>query len=323
MLKIILVGYGELASSLLLGIADSRHKIIGVFPYTKVKRQNFITKIINFLFSDKFASLIKAYKIPVINAHSINSENFIKQALKLKPDIILIGAWGEILKKPAIILPKIACINCHPSLLPKHRGNNPYMSVIKEGETKTGITFHLIDEGVDTGAILLQKEVFISNDDTGGSLRDKCAYKAKGTVAELLNEIENANLLPKKQDESQASNFSGPNKEDFFINWNMPAQFIHNQIRGMSPWFKCFTKYKNEFLIINSSKIVELSYKENKSGKILAKIGNGLLISTGDSHKAVLVRDLKIYGFLEKFFSDWFINKIKTGEYLENFNGDQ
>lgn len=317
MLKIILIGYGELASSLLLGIINSPHKIVGIFPYEKVKKQKFSAKLTNFLFPDKFASLIKAYKIPVINAHSINSENFTKQALKLEPDIILIGAWGEILKKPAIILPKIACINCHPSLLPKHRGNNPYISAIKEGETKTGITFHLVDEGVDTGAILLQEEIFISEDDTGGSLKNKCAYKAKEMILKLLSGLENASFLPKKQNKSQASYFSSPNKEDFFINWNMPAQSIYNQIRSMNPWFKCFTQYKNKFLIINSGKIIELNYKENQPGKILEKTGNSLLVSTGDPVKAILINDLRVYEFLGKIFSSWFISRIKLGEFLK------
>lgn len=316
MLRVILVGYGELASSLMLGILESGHELAGVFRWEKTESNSLFSLIKDSFWPNNFLSLIKTYKIPEINAKSINSEKFKKQALKLQPDIILVGAWGEKIKSGTIILPRVACVNCHPSLLPAHRGPNPYSSVIKQGETQTGITFHLVDEKIDTGHILLQKEINILDSDTGDSLREKCAFTARNTVKELLDGLENARFLPQKQDESKASYFPRLTSEDATINWDMPAHTIYNQIRGLQPWADCFTRCKKQFLMVKSSKIVELEKPVNNPGKILLKNPEGILVSTGDPQKALLIKDVSVYGFL-KIFSDRFINKIKVGDYLE------
>jgi len=316
MLRVILVGYGDLASSLMLGILESNHRLVSVFRWDKTESNGVMSFIKDSFWPNNFLSLIKSYKIPEINAKSINSEKFIKQALKLQPDVILIGAWGEKIKSNTIILPKIACVNCHPSLLPAHRGPNPYATVIKQGEIKTGITFHLMDEKIDTGPILLQKEINILESDTGGSLREKCAFTARESVKELLDNLENALLLPQKQDESKASYFPRLTQEDAVINWEMPAIKIYNQIRGLQPWIDCFTRYKKQFLMIKSSKIVKLKKSVYNPGKILSKSKKGIIVSTGDPEKALLISNLSIYGFL-KIFSDDFIRKIKVGSYME------
>ncbi|MDD3013429.1 MAG: methionyl-tRNA formyltransferase [Candidatus Gastranaerophilales bacterium] len=316
MLRVILVGYGELASSLMLGVLESRHKLVSVFRWDKTESNSIRSLIKDSFWPNNFLSLIKTYKIPEINAKSINSEKFIKQALKLQPDVILVGAWGEKIKSNAIILPKIACVNCHPSLLPAHRGPNPYSSTIKQGETRTGITFHLVDEKFDTGHILLQKEINILESDTGGSLREKCAFRARDSVKELLDGLENALFLPQKQDESRASYFPRLTQEDAAINWEMPASVIYNQIRGLQPWIDCFARYKQQFLMIKSSKIIKLEKPVNSPGKILLKSSKGIVVSTGNPEKALLVNNLYVFGFL-KIFSDDFINKIKIGDYME------
>ena len=316
MLRVILVGYGELASSLMLGILESKHKLVSVFRWDKTESNNITSFVKDSLWPNNFSTLIKTYKIPEINANSINSEKFIKQALRLQPDVILVGAWGEKIKSNTIILPKIACVNCHPSLLPVHRGSNPYASVIKQGESKTGITFHLVNEKIDTGSILLQKEISILDNDTGGSLREKCAFIARDTVKELLDGLENALFIPQKQDESRASYFPRLTQEDAVINWDMPAYAIHNQIRGLQPWADCFTRYKKQFLMIKSSEIIKLEKPVKNSGKILSKSIKGIAVSTGDPEKALLISDLSVYGFL-RIFSSNFINKIKVGDYME------
>lgn len=321
MLKVILVGYDELASSLMLGIIESKHELIGILRWEKTKENKFVSVLKDIFWPDKFGTLIKAYKINEIKAKSLNSPDFIKKALKLHPDVIIVGSWGEILKKKTIILPKIACINCHPSLLPKHRGSNPYRSVIKEGETKTGITFHLINEGIDTGPILIQKEINISDNDTGGSLRTKCSFKARETIKELLDGLENARFLPQKQDEKNSSHFPGIKNKDIYINWNDSPQDIYNQIRALNPWAKCYIQYKNQFLTMESSKIIDLKKPVEKPGKIIAKKTNKLLISTIDPYKAILLKNVIAYGFLSNLWSFYYINKIvRVGDCLEIFD---
>jgi methionyl-tRNA formyltransferase len=314
--RIILVGYGELASSLMLGILESRHQLAGVFRWESAQG-DFITSAAKDLFiPNNFLSLIKAHNVHEIKAPGINSQMFKKKALQLQPDVILVGAWGEKIKNDTIILPKIACVNCHPSLLPKHRGPNPYYSAIRCGETKTGITFHLVNDIFDGGEILLQKEVNILNSDTGGSLREKCAFKAREAVKELLDGLENAQYIPKKQDESKASYFPVITSEDTSINWEMSAENIYNQIRSLQPWSDCYTGYKNHYIMINSSSIIKLKKPENTSGKIISKDKTSLLVSTGDPDKGLLINNIKIFGWL-RFFSDSILNKIKTGDFLK------
>ena len=319
MLKVVLIGYGELAKSLLIGLIESRHKIVGVLRW-ECERPNKPVAFLRDLFvPDGLTSIIRAKNIHEIKAHKANSIKFIKKIKKLAPDVILVGSWGEIIKKEVINLPKIACINCHPSLLPTHRGSNPYTSAVKNCETKAGITFHLLNEGIDTGEILFQKDVNISDEDTGGSLRNKCAFTAKNSISEFLDKLENAELIPKKQDESKASYFPRLSPNDAKINWKKPAMEIHNNIRALLPWMKSYTLHKDTFLFILSTKIININTNISTPGNILDKTDKGLLISTSDTNKAILAETVETYGFLSKLWSNHYINKkIQIGDYLQD-----
>lgn len=315
MLKVLIIGYGEMASSLTLGVLESGHKIIGILRWEKLRRYPIISFLKNIFFQDSFTALIKTHKIPEMDIRWANSDAFKKQVEKIKPDVILVGSWGEIFKEDVISLPKLAFINCHPSLLPAHRGSNPYTSVIRSNEEETGITFHLVDKGIDTGYILLQKSLSIPIDDTAGDLRIKCSCLARQSVKELLDSLEMFKIKPKKQDESKASYYPQPNENDAKINWDKSALEIHNQIRGLTPWMECYTMYKNEFLMIKSSKIVQLETPELKAGRIISKNKCSLLVSTATPNEAILLDNVKVYGF--GFLSKFFINKIKVNDYLK------
>src|ERR1035437_1218810 len=143
-MKVLLIGYGEIASCLVLGVLESGHKLVGVLRWEEAKNNKILYFLKNIFWPNNLTTLIKSYKIHEINLDKANSEEFKKRVLKLNPDIILVGSWGEIFKKDIIMLPTTAFINCHPSLLPRHRGSNPYSSAIIAGEAKTGVTFHLV-----------------------------------------------------------------------------------------------------------------------------------------------------------------------------------
>ncbi|HSA06632.1 MAG TPA: methionyl-tRNA formyltransferase [Candidatus Gastranaerophilales bacterium] len=319
MLKIVVLGYGELAQSIVLGILQTKHKLIGVMRWKK-DYPNRLTAFIRDVFvPDTLLSMIRANNIKEIKTVKANSIQFMKEIKKLKPDVIIVASWGEILKKEIIDLPKVAFINCHPSLLPRHRGSNPYVSVLRQGETKTGITFHLMNEKIDAGDILIQEEVVILPDDTGETLKKKCAFKAKEAVKILLERLERGELIPIKQKESEASYFPVITPQNAVINWHESADYIHNQIRGLYPWLKCYTLYENNFLFINSSKIIELEERAGMPGTILEKTRKGLLISTGDPQRAIFAQNIEVYGFLSKIWSKDFIEKnIEPGMCFKN-----
>jgi len=319
MLKIVLLGYGELAQSLLLGILKSKHKVVGVMRW-----KNNPSDLAANLLRDSFmpcplTSIIRSENIYEIKADRANSAKFAKEIKKLKPDVILVGTWGEIINEQAIKLPKIAFINCHPSMLPEHRGSNPYASVIRNAETKTGVTFHLMSKKLDAGDILLQKELIINEDDTGESLKKRCAFAANLMIEELFEKLENAQLIPQKQDESKASYYPVLKPEDACINWDRSAVEIHNEIRGLYPWIKSFTLHENTFLYILSTKIVSIKRSsEIEPGTILHKKEGGLVISTKDPDKAILAGNLEAYGILEKYWTNIYVkHKIKVGDCLQ------
>lgn len=317
MLKVVLVGNGELAASLLLGILESRHQLVGVFRWEKAKG-NIASILADFCFPDSLCSLVKKHRIHDIDARSVNGADFYMKIKELDPDVIIVGSWGEILKSRITSLPPKGCINCHPSLLPKHRGSNPYASAIRYGETETGVTFHCVDRGIDTGDILMQRKLEVSPCDTGDSLRIKCAYTAKGMIGQLLDSLENRSLEPVSQDHSQATYFPRLCAEDAIIHWEWPAQEIYNHIRGIYPWVRCYTRHGEVFFKTDRVKIVDIQTAVRESG-IVIRPGNGsLLVSTGDMYKAILLENLEMYGFAGRVRAHHYIrNTVKRGDRLE------
>ena len=331
MLRVIVVGSGEMASSLLLGVKEAGHKVVGFFRVEKTHLAAPLLWLKDCFAPTDFYMLAKSQKIHEINAKSVNSSEFRREVRKLNADVILVGTWGEKFSQKTIILPRLATINCHPALLPKHRGPNPYMSVICNGEEKTGITFHLMDENFDTGAILLQKEVPILFSDNGYTLKLRCAKAARESLKELLSGVENGNLQPIAQNESEATYYKRITNKDIYVDLSMSAIDIYNKVRGFSPWAFCYLKVNKEFLKIGHAQVVDLNryefmvknktyrlpdrYMSEKAGRILAKGKDWILCSTIDSDHAILLYDMKLYGFCKKILTKNFISSLKSLKY--------
>ena len=328
MLNVIIVGTGEMASSMLLGVQEAGHKVVGFF-----RRESTLGQPIKKAFRDMFAPsdfflLAKNAKITEIKAKSVNSDEFRQAVRRLHADIILVATWGEKFSKKTINTPKLATINCHPSMLPEYRGSNPYLAAICNGEETTGITFHLMDENFDTGAILLQKEVPILFSDNGYTLKLRCAQTARCALKELLDGVENGSITPVMQNEAKASYFPKITNKDIYIDFSMDATDIYNKVRGFEPWAFCYLRAKNNFLKIGHAAVVDLRldefYVKNKKyrmpdmkqahyvGKILAKGDDWLLCTTMEFNKAILLYDLKLYGFCKQILTKPFISSLKT-----------
>ena len=183
-----------------------------------------------------------------IHARGVNTEKFKKELLKLNPDIILVGSWSEKFSKEIYDLPKIATINAHPSLLPKYRGPNPYFWAIKNMETSSGVTFHLVDENFDTGAILAQEEIKIFPSDTGKSLKERTVLTARGVVCELLKDLSEDNIIPLTQIEEKSSYYSHPN--DYELDFNESAEQNAALVRGIYPWDRAYFFHNNNCFVV-------------------------------------------------------------------------
>ncbi|MDD3419520.1 MAG: methionyl-tRNA formyltransferase [Candidatus Gastranaerophilales bacterium] len=316
-MRVIIAGYGEMAASLLLGVLESGHEVVGIFRHDRVTLspvKRFLKDVFN---AEEFFVLAKKYKIKEIKAKSINSEEFFKKAFKLHPDVILVGSWGEVLEPKIINMPRVASVNTHPSLLPKYRGPNPYLETIRNGETQTGVTFHLISEKLDRGPVLMQQKVDITPDDTGGSLRNKCVFTARQMVKELLDGLNEGTTMPLVQDEKLSSYYPRIKLHDTIINWEQSAYRIYDQIRAMNPWQHCFLMHKRNILQVNSAKVVDI--EENlPPGMVTFKKGSSLIISTGLSGHGVLFEKPEVFGFMGFLFGKIYIrSKIKVGDFLE------
>lgn len=316
-MRIILVGYGEMASELLLGLNEAGHDVVGIFRWNRAKMPPIKRFLMDYFNPEKFYSIIKQLNMPEIGAKSINSDEFFNQALKLQPDIILVGSWGEILNQRIMNLPKIACINVHPSLLPKYRGPNPYIETIRNGEVQTGVSFHLMSRDLDAGPILMQETINISDEDTGFSLRTKCTFKARAMVKEVLAGLSEGATMPIAQNEEQATYFPRMTIRDAVIDWGNSSQEIYNQVRALNNWQSCYSLHGDAFLKFNQVKMIDVETTA-KPGEVINK-KNGLAVATGDK-KVILIEKPKIYGFWGKLFGKIYIrSKINVGDTLKKF----
>lgn len=264
MLKVIIAGYDKMLAALINGAIDNGHEVVGVIRIDRVKYNRFTLFFKDIFAPSKDYSYLKSKNIKEIKANSVNSKKFKDFVLSSKADVILVGSWSEKFSIETIELPKYGTINCHPSLLPKHRGANPYFWQIYSGDTKAGITFHFMDEKFDSGEILMQGSFDITPYMTGGILKTKTCKVAEVMVGQLLGDLEEDNIIPIKQDETKAT-YDKWTSDLRVVDFSKEPPFvIHNKIRGMRPFsYPLVTHNKITYRIKHSELIIE---KNNETG---------------------------------------------------------
>lgn len=179
--------------------------------------------------------------IPVLQPLKMKAPEFLEALRQWEPDVITVTAFGRILPQAILALPPRGCINVHGSLLPKYRGAAPIQWAVIRGEEETGITTMLMDEGMDTGAMLLQERLMIHPDDTAGTLAPRLAEVGGRLLVETLRQLKAGTLTPQPQDHSLATLAPLLKKEDGLIDWALLARDIANRVRGLSPWPGAYT----------------------------------------------------------------------------------
>jgi methionyl-tRNA formyltransferase len=225
----------------------------------------------------------------ILQPARIKDRQSIEEIRALQPDVIVVMAYGQILPRHVLEIPRIACLNLHASLLPRWRGAAPIQAAIAAGDCESGITVMYMDEGLDTGDVLLQRKIAIGPTETGGSLHDRLGQIAPEALLESLRLLasENAPRLP--QDNALATKAPKLNREDGRVNWSEPAEIIERKIRAFNPWPGAFTiiadsSSKPRNLKIFSASIVDLS---GKPGEIRTADDNGLVFATGNNALAL------------------------------------
>lgn len=181
-------------------------------------------------------------QVPVWQPQKVRDAAFVEQLKELNPDVIVVVAFGQIIPKSILELPKYGCVNVHGSLLPKYRGAAPIQWAVIDGENVSGVTTMQMDAGVDTGDMLLTAEVVLDQEETGGSLFDKLSAVGAELLIETLNALEKGTVTPEKQPEESPTPYAAMlTKQMGQIDWTRPAVEIERLIRGLNPWPSAYT----------------------------------------------------------------------------------
>ena len=179
--------------------------------------------------------------LPVVQPESLKGEAAVKQLAGFKPDVLVVAAYGQILPQAVLDIPQYGCLNIHPSLLPRYRGASPVAASILAGEETTGVTFMLMDRGLDTGPILVQEKMAISPQDTTGSLSARLSDMAAQMLPGVLDRWVRGEITPRPQNEAGATYSAALKKEAGEIDWQLPAADIGRRVRAFQPWPGAYT----------------------------------------------------------------------------------
>ncbi len=271
MAKVVLVGYGQMLYSLIEGIEASNHQILGVFRNDRrfySKFELFFKDIFN---PSKDYTIIKSKKLYDIKGRSVNGQKFYDEIEKLKPDMIIVGSWGE--KFRSDILNLVPCVNFHPALLPKNRGANPYFWSIYLNQKVSGLTIHFMNEKFDKGDIILQEAIVIDENETGESLKDKTTRLAKGMVKDFLDLYDKKQIQPIKQNEEFASYEPQLSEKEVIIDLTKSKEDVYRHLRALHPWACAYVKIARRYVKVPNFEFLEVDEK-NKDKKPYAIIEN-------------------------------------------------
>ena len=291
-MRVVFIGTGEIGAPTLHALLRSKeHQLAAVVtqPNKPAGRDQRIKP-------PPIKKALAGAKIPTLQPARIKDRQSIEEISALAPEVIVVMAYGQILPQGVLGIPRVACLNLHASLLPRHRGAAPIQAAIASGDFETGITVMYMDEGLDTGDILLQRKIDILPTDTGGSLHDRLAQIAPDALLESLQ------LLGKKiaprvpQNNALATYAPKLKRNDGKIDWSQPADILERKIRAFNPWPGAFTTIaaksgKPRNLKIFSASIVDLV---GEPGEILQTEERGLVIAA--SERALLLEEVQPEG---------------------------
>jgi methionyl-tRNA formyltransferase len=284
-MRIVFLGTGEIGLPTLRALQKSEHELVGAItqPDKPVGREQKIT-------ASPIKAALSGSKTAILQPARIKDEKAIKEIRALAPEVIVVVAYGQILPRALLEIPKIACLNLHASLLPRWRGAAPIQAAIAAGDRETGITVMYMDEGLDTGDILLQRKLGLLSDDTGSALHDRLAEIAPDALLESLRLLGTGKAPRIQQDKNLATYAPKLNRESGRINWNETTETIERKIRAYNPWPGAFTEFNNRKLKVFSSSVVDL---RGKPGEILRK-DKELVIATAD--RALSLGEVQLEG---------------------------
>jgi methionyl-tRNA formyltransferase len=314
-MRIVFIGTGEIGVPTLQALLNSEHEVVAVVtqPDKPVGREQSIepppikkeiTRSGGFPTPKAFGAG-KPLLLAVLQPAKIKDPQIIDKIRRLTPDVIVVVAYGQILPRHVLEIPRLACLNLHASLLPRWRGAAPIQAAIAAGDCETGITAMYMDEGLDTGDILLQRNVEILPNDTGGSLHDRLARIAPEALLESLRLLAAGKAPRIPQDNARATYAPKLKREDGQIDWSESADAIERKIRAYNPWPGGFMRVDRQNLKIFSASVVDLN---GQPGEVL-RSDKDLIVATGKG--ALSLAEVQLQGK----------RRMSAGEFLRGHTG--
>lgn len=283
------MGTPDFAANILDKLMEAGHEITGVVTQPdKVKGRG------SKMSFPPVKELALKHGLAVYQPVKVREEGFLDTVRGMKPEVIVVAAFGQILPKALLDIPPYGCINVHASLLPKYRGAAPIQYSIIDGEKETGVTIMYMDVQLDTGDIILQEKLPIAADETGGSLNDKLSALGAGLLVQALGQIETGTASRIPQDDSQASYVKMLDKDMGKIDFSLPAVRIERLIRGLNPWPSAFTFLDGKTLKLWKAVAEPAGKPDAGPGEIIKIRKDSFSVMTGEGTLAV--KELQLEG---------------------------
>jgi methionyl-tRNA formyltransferase len=291
-MTVVFLGTGAIGIPALKAMAEHRqHDVVAVVtqPDRPAGRSQVLTP-----------SPIKAAAIDlhlkVFQPENINQPTAIEQIRYFRPDAVVVAAYGQILLQPVLELPQMACLNIHASLLPKHRGASPIQAAIRQGDVETGITIIWMNEGIDTGDVLLQESTRLRSKDTAETVHDRLALIGAQAIVRALDSVEQGRAPRLPQEHSLATYARKLRKEDGHLDWSNSCDELDRHIRAMSPWPSAYTWAPDgrDHRMLKVFSAIISHRAEGQPGEIVNVDSHGILVASGKG--GLLLREVQLEG---------------------------
>jgi len=314
-LKIIFAGTPSFAKVALKALLSTSHQIVAVLTQIDKPAGRGLQ-----LSMSPVKMLAIEHNLPIYQPNTLKDETVQAILRKYKADIMVVAAYGMLLPKVVLSIPRLGCLNIHPSLLPRWRGAAPIQRTIMAGDKVSGVTIMQMDEGLDTGPILLQQPYQLNESETSQTLHDEMAEMGAKCLIETLNLIVNNSLVATPQENDKATYASKITKEEALIDWSQDAHSLEHQIRGLNPKPVAYTIWNGERLKIWMAKALNYQSKSfNAPGTILEANTQGIDIETGK--KGILrLLELQLPGSKKVDVKDFFHAKQQALSLTKKFD---
>ena len=288
-MRVVFMGTPDFAVGTLKALLQSRHQVVAVV--TQPDKPKGRGKAMQFT---PVKEVAVSAEIPVLQPKRVREPEVVEEIRQFHPDVIVVVAFGQLIPKAILDMPQYGCVNVHASLLPKYRGAAPIQWAVIDGEEKSGVTTMQMDEGLDTGDMLLTEEVVLDPQETGGSLFDKLSEVGAGLLLKTLDKLEAGNVHPQKQPSESTTAYAAMlTKKMGEIDWTQSAVQIERLVRGLNPWPSAYTHLGQKTLKIWRAAVHPSMVQTKEPGTVILMDKKHFGVQTGDGMLEILELQLE------------------------------